>query len=138
MAVDRPLICACCSWLMTKPAGSSAPLLIRKPDDKRCSDVFSALFALFKLFCATRDPRLLTRDSIPCSFSCVGGCSAHRITRHVSVVVLSYRASHVKLAGEKYMCAISRRGRIGQIDAMRAIGTIGRSVRGGAGDRLAA
>ena len=35
MAWLRPVIWACMDWLMTRPAASSAALLMRRPEDRR-------------------------------------------------------------------------------------------------------
>ncbi len=69
MAVCRPAICACCSCEITKAAGPSAPVLILRPDDSRCNEVFRASDVWLRLPWAMSEATLFRIDSdIPISF----------------------------------------------------------------------
>ena len=55
----KPRICAVKRSEIARPAASSLALLIRKPEDKRCSEVDNAFCELFKLRCAVSDATLV-------------------------------------------------------------------------------
>src|SRR5580704_5898423 len=50
-ACCRPLTCVVRPWLIAYPAASSAAELIRRPEDRRCIAVETALLELFRLIC---------------------------------------------------------------------------------------
>jgi hypothetical protein len=60
--IPRSWDCRFCD--IAKPVASSAPLLIRKPEDKRCTDAARELWAPAKLFCANSDEVLVLIESI--------------------------------------------------------------------------
>src|SRR3984893_16305124 len=54
-----PLICAVKFELIARPAASSAALLMRKPEDKRCNACDNVAFELVKLRCALSESILV-------------------------------------------------------------------------------
>src|SRR6185312_11760900 len=58
----RPPIWACNLVEMARPAASSAELLIRKPEDRRCIDLLRSLPALKRARCALRELTLVRID----------------------------------------------------------------------------
>jgi len=58
-AVSRPLIWVVMRVEIAKPAASSAELLMRRPEDRRCIAVANELCDRFRLFCAVSDMMLV-------------------------------------------------------------------------------
>jgi hypothetical protein len=58
-AVLRPLICAVKRCEIARPAASSFALLMRRPDDRRCSDVARLFCEAFRFRCAFSEATLV-------------------------------------------------------------------------------
>ena len=56
-----PLICVVNCWLIARPAASSAALLMRKPDDRRCNACDSPACDEVRLLCALSESMLVLR-----------------------------------------------------------------------------
>jgi len=55
----RPLICDVKRVAMARPAASSLALLMRRPEERRCSDVARPVCDMLRLRCALSDAMLV-------------------------------------------------------------------------------